>query len=370
MSTPDTTHALYVLLDSNLPTGGFVASSGLESYAKHGFLSPSRAYGISGIPDIKGSRGAPGREWISSGSGSAGKPSHAAPKSAAPLGPSRAGPAIAQFASAEVDNFEASTGWYLAQSWGVAARALSCSLQKGVNMQEEGTMQEGRRGGNAMDDGLGSAIAALVALDNAHEATLLSHVARRASRAQGVALLTLHARGLGPPPGFSQGEEEREGRAHELVAGYKRAVRRGAPGHLAVCFGAVTAALGMDLGECCVLLPLYCPPSSPDTAHPLTAETARHLYLFTHARSLLSSAVRLNIVGPYLSTQLLSHPLRQTISHSLASDATRPPDGGAHDAGDGWGWADEAEQGPATTWPLGEILAARHDLQHSRIFNS
>lgn len=28
------------------------------------------------------------------------------------------------------------------------------------------------------------------------------------------------------------------------------------------------------------------------------------------------------------------------------------------------------EDGPAGTWPLGEILAARHDLQHSRIFNS
>jgi urease accessory protein len=29
-----------------------------------------------------------------------------------------------------------------------------------------------------------------------------------------------------------------------------------------------------------------------------------------------------------------------------------------------------AEQLPATTWPLGEILSARHDLLHSRIFNS
>lgn len=36
----------------------------------------------------------------------------------------------------------------------------------------------------------------------------------------------------------------------------------------------------------------------------------------------------------------------------------------------GWDWAREAETGPATTWPLGEILAARHDMQHSRIFNS
>ena len=31
---------------------------------------------------------------------------------------------------------------------------------------------------------------------------------------------------------------------------------------------------------------------------------------------------------------------------------------------------DDMEDGPAVTWPLGEILAARHDLQHSRIFNS
>jgi urease accessory protein len=30
----------------------------------------------------------------------------------------------------------------------------------------------------------------------------------------------------------------------------------------------------------------------------------------------------------------------------------------------------EDEQLPATTWPLGEILSARHDLLHSRIFNS
>lgn len=35
-----------------------------------------------------------------------------------------------------------------------------------------------------------------------------------------------------------------------------------------------------------------------------------------------------------------------------------------------WDWTEEAESGPATTWPLGEILMARHDLQHSRIFNS
>jgi hypothetical protein len=43
---------------------------------------------------------------------------------------------------------------------------------------------------------------------------------------------------------------------------------------------------------------------------------------------------------------------------------------GGGGGGDFWDWAIEAEKGPATTWPLGEVLVARHDLQHSRIFNS
>lgn len=55
----------------------------------------------------------------------------------------------------------------------------------------------------------------------------------------------------------------------------------------------------------------------------------------------------------------------------LAQTSGAPPAGPGESANDeDWAWADEAEHGPATTWPLGEILAARHDLQHSRIFNS
>lgn len=50
MDIPAETHLLYILLDSNLPTGGFVASSGLESYVKHGFLgTSSNAGSIEGL---------------------------------------------------------------------------------------------------------------------------------------------------------------------------------------------------------------------------------------------------------------------------------------------------------------------------------
>ena len=71
---------------------------------------------------------------------------------------------------------------------------------------------------------------------------MINHVARRASRAQGVALLTLYAKGLAPPT-------DGELLGHALDQ-YKLRVRREeAPGHLPVCWGALTAALGLPLGK-------------------------------------------------------------------------------------------------------------------------
>ena len=84
----------------------------------------------------------------------------------------------------------------------------------------------------------------------------------------------------------------------------------------------------------------------------------------------------MNTIGPYASQQLLLHAIKPLVESQLAqsrgirtgidlsvSDNTLTTD-------------DEDPElplegdGPACTWPLGEILAARHDLQHSRIFNS
>lgn len=90
----------------------------------------------------------------------------------------------------------------------------------------------------------------------------------------------------------------------------------------------------------------------------MVAERSQYLHLFLHARSLLSAAVRLNVLGPYGAQQLLLHAVRPLIVRELARCRhlrTTP---------------DLDEDGPATTWPLGEILGTRHDLQHSRIFNS
>jgi urease accessory protein len=308
-------HLIYVLLDSNLPTGGFVASGGLESYAKHGFLHPPAAAPFAVQTGAVGIE-TPALVLATNAAEANGAPPaqpRARPMSAPAMGPGKAGPAVVAFARAEMENFERSTGAYLSGAWGAVDAAL-CAPSKAWSADDDvpgaAASPSVASPAPSPSPSVDSTVAALVALDTAHEATLLSHVPRRASRAQGVALLTLHARGMGAPPGFplddeadededeesdgaepeSESESEFEGEsegqvraetrsgagvegrgsgrgrvgegeghkaatarrnelARELVAAYRHAIRRGAPGHLAVCFGVVTACLGLDLGE-------------------------------------------------------------------------------------------------------------------------
>ncbi|KAJ7167492.1 UreF-domain-containing protein [Mycena filopes] len=246
----DETTLLLLLSDSNLPTGSFVASSGLESFLKHGF------------------------GFI---------------------------PAITTFIRDSLSTYAPSALPFVSDA--------HIALNPGTML---GPLKE---------------------LDALYEAMTLNHVARRASKAQGVALLSLYSKGL--------------------VDAFKLAVRRGdadAHGHLPVCWGVLCAALGLSLAR----------------TQPL------HLYL--HARSLLSAAVRLNTIGPYAAQQILLHIGGALVDAQLDKCARLrtgvlidPSENKNEEDDRGW---DETTDGPATTWPLGEILAARHDLQHSRIFNS
>lgn len=83
----------------------------------------------------------------------------------------------------------------------------------------------------------------------------------------------------------------------------------------------------------------------------------------------------MNIIGPYASQQLLLHAIRPLVTAEakrcagLRTGLQDQVDGDQHPSS----LFDEdvlVNDGPAMTWPLGEILAARHDLQHSRVFNS
>jgi urease accessory protein len=98
----------------------------------------------------------------------------------------------------------------------------------------------------------------LAELDALYDAMTLSVPARRASRAQGVALLTLYVRGFAPPAGTGA-LSDRDARAGALVAAFKAAVRaERTPGHLPVCWAILTSALGLSAG----------PPSPPQIHRP------------------------------------------------------------------------------------------------------
>lgn len=252
-------HLLYVLLDSNLPTGGFVSSSGLESFAKHGFLSvPSSPdpydtaqsrhdAGASTVPQ----RGTRNVQEITKG--------------------------VVGFAEAEVKHYASTTSCFVKEAWDVVNAALQAPCSSSPKSMQEDVcarceMKSKRQLGAAQDDipafNMRAILAHLRALDENHEASLLSHVARRASRSQGVAMLTLYGRGLSAPVGFDiyaeeptmtedssqsarrQEQEQSDKRAKEIIDGYKLLIRKGeAPGHLAVCWGIITSALGLNYGE-------------------------------------------------------------------------------------------------------------------------
>ena len=148
--------------------------------------------------------------------------------------------------------------------------------------------------------------AALPALDGRAESFLSNHVANRASRTQGRALLSTSAR-IFPD------------RVSLPVAGLRL--------HLAPLWGAVFCALALRL------------------------EDAQRLYLWTTARGVLSAAVRLGLIGTLESQGLLASldPLLDAVLRHCAE------------------LGPEALAQPA---PLADLLQGTHDRLYSRLFQS
>ncbi|BGO98217.1 Urease accessory protein UreF [Rhodotorula toruloides ATCC 204091] len=326
-------YLLLVLSDSNLPTGGFVASSGLESWVQHGYaaLQADASAPSTSTPPPPPSSTLPGPE----------------------------GPLLG----------------FVRHSLHSYARLnvpLLCAAHQAVSSVSPPYPPSSAHPAKLptpTDSTFQIALSSLVSTDALCEALTLNHVARRASIAQGIALLTLYERAFSPPPSTAGQDAVRD-----LVAAYRTKVRKGedgACGHMSVAFAVLTAAVGVSL----------------DSALPL--------FLFLHARSLLSSAVRLNIVGPYLAHRMLLWDLKPLVDEAVAETAPRIEERraeetggeaeGADDkvSGDWWdndpAWKGiwdagasekDDERGPVTTWPLGEIVASRHDQLFSKVFNS
>lgn len=152
----------------------------------------------------------------------------------------------------------------------------------------------------------------LAELDAFTRATLWNHVAHRASRTQGRALLDVAARSFG----------------HDaLVAARTRLAKQQLEGHLAPVFGFVTRTLGVPRDE------------------------ALASYLHLGLRGTLSAAVRLGVCGP-TEAQALHHRLHGELDAALARGRSL------------------ALTDVAQTAPVAELIQATHDRLYSRLFQS
>ena len=169
------------------------------------------------------------------------------------------------------------------------------------------------------------------------DACTLCPVARRASVAQGKALLTLWDRALRTGAGASPAASA----LGELSAVLKRTSSSrcdnddddddhcGPRGHFAPVWAAVTCAMGITLRE------------------------SAYTFLFNHAKAVVSAAVRAGVMGPYAAQGLLAGGwLRGEIEGAIAKN-----------------WevgVEDAAQGV----PMCDLWVGRHELLYSRIFNS
>ncbi|KAK7966744.1 urease accessory protein UreF-like [Apiospora aurea] len=189
---------------------------------------------------------------------------------------------------------------------------------------------------------------AVADLDDQLDAAVICTVGRRASIAQGRALLGIWERSFVPSSSASSaGAATATGAAEEcpsplrrlfyiyifLFSSNKHPNRSATPApvsaHLGPLFGAVCALLGLTL---------------PQTAY---------VFLLSHAKALVSAAVRASLFGPYQAQRVLASPETQAlVAAFVAREWDTPPE----DAGQ--------------RVPVMDLWIGRHEMLYSRIFNS
>jgi len=168
-------------------------------------------------------------------------------------------------------------------------------------------------------------------LDNDFDASTPCTVARRASVAQGKALLAVWERSFRAHHLHSKASASIEALESFAAAMRTSTAETAYPpnGHLAPLWGVATCILDLSLGE------------------------ALYLFLFSHARTVVSAAVRASVLGPYQAQSVLaSKELKTRIDELMAQHCTRRPE----DAGQ--------------SVPVLDLWVGRHEMLYSRIFNS
>lgn len=178
-------------------------------------------------------------------------------------------------------------------------------------------------------------------LDNDLDASTPCTVARRASVAQGKALLSVWERAFKPCITTTSSRSHQVAAAVTALEYLISALKAGSPtttiddqhlhpnGHFAPLWGVVCLSMGLDLHH------------------------TAYVFLLNNAKAVLSAAVRASVMGPYQAQGVLASPgLQDLIRECLAREwETR-----VEDAGQGV--------------PVLDLWVGRHELLYSRIFNS
>ncbi|CAM1508116.1 Fc.00g049640.m01.CDS01 [Cosmosporella sp. VM-42] len=167
---------------------------------------------------------------------------------------------------------------------------------------------------------------ALAELDDQLDAAIICTVGRRASVAQGRALLGIWERSFRSClPGV-------DAKFLRDFAGLLRESRDGIPmasAHLAPLFGAVCAIVGLSLRQ------------------------TAYVFMLSHVKALISAAVRASVFGPYQAQKVLASKKVQSMIDEMIDREWDTP-------------VEEAGQ----TVPVMDLWFGRHEMLYSRIFNS
>lgn len=173
-------------------------------------------------------------------------------------------------------------------------------------------------------------------LDNDFDASTPCTVARRASMAQGRALLAVWDRSYKMQYGSTWAtSSDPSGDVHtnamETLIAFSATLRTSSHinAHLAPLWGLVSRVLAVPLRE------------------------AAYLFLFSHARTVISAAVRASVMGPYQAQAVLANVELQDRIRGLVEE----------------GW-DKAVEDAGQSVPVMDLWVGRHEKLYSRIFNS
>lgn len=175
---------------------------------------------------------------------------------------------------------------------------------------------------------------ALMELDNDIDASTPCTVQRRASIAQGRALLGVWEKAFATTARkqFAEGQEAMAALgtfAADLRAAATSSEKLPVNGHLAPLWGIAAMSLGLNLEE------------------------AGYVFLLNHAKAVVSAGVRASVMGPYQAQSLLAgEALQKLVKESLEKVWFLQPE----DAGQ--------------VVPSMDLWIGRHELLYSRIFNS